>query len=93
MSEILPALRIARHVDYCRVEGDYVLMDVKRNRYYALDPVASRIWAILAGGGQLDDAVQDLLAHYRVEEERARRDVAALLTDLRSKGLLEERTD
>jgi len=85
--------RPSSHVDFTRVEGDFVLMDLRSGLYFALDPAASRIWEILAEGGGSEAAVERILADFDVEESRARRDVMELIAELTGKDLLVEESE
>ena len=81
-------VEIASHVQATRVEGDYVLMDLKRGVYLGLDPVASRIWQSLSEHGDVARAVEDLCQSYSVEPDRAQADVEAWIAQLAAKGLV-----
>ncbi|HVT14741.1 MAG TPA: PqqD family protein [Thermoanaerobaculia bacterium] len=83
------SLRISDHVQYTKVEGDYVLLDLGSGEYFGLDEVASLAWEVLAAGGDQDAAVAAIVRDYAVEPDRAAADVARLLDTLRDKGLIE----
>lgn len=48
-------------------------------RYLGLDPVATRVWELLAEPRTLDELVDQLTAEYEVDEETCRHDVDLLL--------------
>ena len=79
---------IPPHVKATRVEGDYVLMDMKSGKYLGLDPVASTVWESLAEHGDLDRAAHDVCQSFEVELERARADVEAWVEEMVGKGVL-----
>jgi len=79
---------IPPHVQFTRVEGDYVLMDIKTGVYLGLDPVASRIWQSLTEHGDLRLAAEELCRDYDVEPDRALADVEAWVTELSRRGLV-----
>ncbi len=81
-------VEIAPHVQATRVEGDFVLMDLKRGIYLGLDPVASHIWQSLADHGDPRQAAEELCRDYAVEPEVALADVEAWIDELLEKGLL-----
>lgn len=79
---------IAPHVSYTRVEGDFVLMDMKSGKYLGLDPVASAVWESLSEHGELDRAAQAVCESFDVGLERARADIETWIDELENKGLL-----
>lgn len=81
-------VEIAAHVQATRVEGDYVLMDLKRGVYLGLDPVASRIWQSLSEHGDVARAVEELCRSYAVEPAQALADVETWIAELAAKGLV-----
>lgn len=81
-------VEIAPQVQYTKVEGDYVLMDMKRGVYLGLDTVASRIWESLAEHGDVARAATELCEHFEVEPERALADIESWVGELEEKGLV-----
>lgn len=81
-------VRIPEHVEFNQVDGDYVLLDLRRGTYYGLDRVASVIWRGLSDHGDPQRALEDVLARFHVDESKARGDLDSLLRDLESQGLL-----
>lgn len=81
-------VEISPHVQFVRVEGDYVLMDLKGGVYHGLDPIASRIWQSLAEHGDLMRAAEDLCQDYDVAPETALADIERWVVELESKGLV-----
>lgn len=84
-------IEIAPHVRYVRVEGDYVLMDLKRGIYLGLDSVASRIWQSLSEHGDANRAAEELCAEYEVEPERALSDIETWIAEWERKDLVSVR--
>lgn len=66
-----------------------VLLNVTSGIYFGLNPVASRIWQLLATGLDEPGIVQALLAEYDVDEARLRLDVASTIRQLQTDGLLD----
>lgn len=81
-------VEIAPHVQFTRVEGDYVLMDIKGGVYLGLDPVASHIWQSLAEHGDPARAAEDLCEEYDVAPETALADIERWIAELEQKGLV-----
>ena len=70
-----------------KVDGEYVLVNLENQNYYALDLVGSRIWDVLLEGESTQASVELLLEEYEVERERLEPDIEALIGDLTSSGL------
>lgn len=81
-------VEIAPHVQFVRVEGDYVLMNIKGGVYMGLDSVASRIWQSLAEHGDLMRAAEDLCQDYDTTHETALADIERWVAELEKKGLV-----
>ena len=81
-------VEIEPHVQFTQVEGDYVLMDLKKGVYLGLDPVASRIWRSLADHGDVTRAADELCEEFEVEPEQARADIESWIGELEKKGLV-----
>jgi hypothetical protein len=82
----IPASVVAQEVD-----GETVIVDLGSGRYFGLDEVGTRIWQLLSQNGSRESVVRTMLSEFDVDEERLRRDLEALLTDLRARGLVESR--
>lgn len=71
------------------VDGEVVLLNVTTGLYYSLDPIGSRIWALVPAEGVSLGGVRDgLLAEYDAPEDQIDRDLAALFTHLIDTGLV-----
>ena len=81
-------VEIPASVQYVRVEGDFVLMDLAAGVYFGLDAVASHIWMSLAEHGDVQRAADELCDDYEVTPERALADVERWVAELESKGLV-----
>ena len=75
-------------VVFQEVEGEMVLLDLDRELYFALDPVGSRCWQLLAEHGDVEALVATMLAEYDVDEETLRQDVGDLLARLQAAELV-----
>lgn len=68
--------------------GEAVLLDLASERYFGLDPIGTRIWALLGDHASLQ-AVADIIAgEYDAPEERIHADLLALVTQLAEAGLV-----
>ena len=71
------------------MQGDEtVLLDVERGRYFALNEVGSRIWALVCEGESIGAIVDRVCAEYDVARERGERDADVLIRQLLSAALV-----
>ena len=68
-----------------------VMMDIQQGKYFALNPVATRIWELLENPLTLDALCQTLLHEYDVTPEQCRLDVQEHLSEMRKLGLVFEK--
>ncbi len=81
--------RISPEVLFRELAGEGVLLDLKSQRYFGLDPVGTRIWQLLDEQRQTDDVLQAMLEEFDVEEGRLRKDLDAFFHRLTDAGLIE----
>ncbi|WP_157817950.1 PqqD family protein [Candidatus Thiodictyon syntrophicum] len=81
-------LRISEQVLYQEVHGETVLLDLAGERYYSLNDVGTRVWSLLGRGLSVTEIHACILAEYAVEPEVLTRDLATLLSDLTTTGLI-----
>jgi hypothetical protein len=71
------------------VGPETVIIDLGRGRSIGLNQAAGLVWTLLADRD--DEAIAaELGRRYGIDAERARQDVAALIAELRERGLVEE---
>lgn len=71
------------------VDDEAVLLNLATERYFGLDPVGARMWAVLSGAASVQEALDTLLAEYEVDPQTLAHDLQALLEKLVEHGLLE----
>jgi hypothetical protein len=71
-----------------QVGDEIVILDLARAIYFGLDPVGGRIWQLISEGKSLGDISDVLLSEYEVSREELQRDLARLLDELESRGLI-----
>ena len=69
--------------------GESVILNLKSECYFGLDPVGTRMWAALTTAGSIQAAFDELLAEYDVPEEQLRQDLSELIEKLTQQGLVE----
>ena len=73
-----------------RLEDEAVLLDSASGRYFGLNATGSRVFELLDGERTLEAVVERLLQEHAVDRERLQQDVAELVSELRSQGLVVE---
>ena len=72
----------------CDLDGETALMSVENGKYYAMDPVGSRIWALLEQARPVSAICSLLLEGFEVEPSQCEHDVLALLNELARNNLI-----
>jgi len=70
------------------VGDETVLLNLENGTYYGLDPVGTRIWALLKEGKTPAEICPLLVAEYEVEPEVIENDLRRFLTDLKEHGIV-----
>lgn len=70
------------------VGDETVLLNLENGTYYGLDPVGTRIWALLKEGNTPAAICPLLVAEYEVEPEVIENDLRRFLTDLKEHGIV-----
>lgn len=71
------------------VGGETVLLDLAGERYFGLDPVGSRIWALFSVETRLDAVHAVLCGEFAAEPDRIGQDLLGLVRQLSEAGLVE----
>jgi Coenzyme PQQ synthesis protein D (PqqD) len=76
-------------VMYRTVGDEAVLLNMKKQSYFGLDPVGARMWAVLNESASIQTALELLLTEYEVSESQLRTDLEAFVEKLLEQGLVE----
>lgn len=74
-------------------DGDSVLLDLKKRRYYTLNETGSRVWQLVEDGMALSGIITAITEEWDVTAEEAKVHVENLLSDLEDQGLVEDAAD
>ncbi len=80
-------IRVAEQVS-ADLGGEAAILQMGSGAYYGLNPVAARVWQLLAQPVTVDEIVTRLTAEYAVDEPTARQDVEALLRRMQEERLV-----
>lgn len=70
------------------MDGEKVMLNIERGKYFALDSIASRIWVIMEKPCTVKDLVSLLVREYDISDEVCLDDVLNFLNTLYSQGLV-----
>jgi hypothetical protein len=76
-------------VRWREIEDELVVVDVPSSTYLSANQSAALLWSALARGTTRDALIEQLVAAFGLERERASEDVDAFLADLEQRDLLE----
>jgi hypothetical protein len=89
MATLHSKIHVGQDVLFRDLDGEAVVLNLKTGKYYGLDEVGTRMWALLAQHGQVEPVYQALLAEYDVAGERLQLDLLGFVDELASHGLVQ----
>ncbi len=69
------------------VDGETVVVDSRARRVFVMNPVGGVVWRGVERGAAASEIVAEVVARFRVDEERADSDVSHFLDQLEAAGL------
>lgn len=92
---IQPSTQVARSdaILFTELGDTVVMMDTRVGRYYELDAVGARIWALIEPGPRVAELCEAVAAEYDVDRDTCRDDVLAFLDELGDLGAIRVRSD
>ena len=79
-------------VEWREIEGEIVVLDLRRSTYLAVNRIGALLWPRLAAGATRSALVQRLVDEFDLEPLTAESDVDGFLQELRDQELLIEET-
>jgi hypothetical protein len=83
-------LTLSPDVIFRELDGESVVLDLSSGRYFGLNAVGTRVWQLIQQGQPVDGLIRTVTAEYDAEADTIERDVFALLTELKTRGLIVE---
>jgi len=71
------------------LDGEVVMMNLEKGEYYGLNPVASRIWELLADAMTLENLLNKLVEEFEVNFEQCQADTEGFIVDMIEKKMIE----
>lgn len=72
----------------CELAGETVILDMASGRYFALDPVGTRVWEWIQRSCTVASLCDWLQQEYDVDPALCRQDISILLEQLAAHGLV-----
>ncbi len=88
MTTLQSKITIPEDVMFREVKGEAVILNIANGKYYGLDDVGTRMWALLAEHLQLEPVHRALLDEYDVQPEVLQADLIRLVDELAAQGLV-----
>jgi hypothetical protein len=90
MQEALEKTVIRPAVDAvsCELSGETVILEMSSGRYFALDPIGTRVWQLLQNVSTAESLCEQLVREYEVDPDTCRRDLSVLLNQMAENGLI-----
>jgi hypothetical protein len=80
----------SEHVVCRALDGGMVLVHLRTNRIYSLNPTGARLWTLLSAGVERAALREQLLAEFVVDPEQLDREIETLLQTFADQGLTTE---
>ncbi len=85
-------------IKYCRnekiihgeLDNNEIMVNLDKGKYYGLNPVAKRIWDMIAVPMGRDEIVATLMDEYEIDKERCTEEVISFLHNAKEKGVIIE---
>jgi Coenzyme PQQ synthesis protein D (PqqD) len=71
-----------------RLEDRFVLVNLRSNRIYELNPTATALWELLEAGTEVSELEPAMADRFDVEPDELRREIDATLRTLADAGLV-----
>jgi hypothetical protein len=72
----------------CGLDGEAVILSLKKGVYYSLNPCGNRIWSLIQKPVQVKKIRDALLEEFAVDQKTCEEDLLSLLSDLKKEGLI-----
>ncbi len=70
------------------LDGEVVMMSIENGKYYGLDDICSRIWALLGEPRKVSELCVTLMEEFEVSREQCEADVLVFLNDMAGDNLI-----
>ena len=75
-------------IDTTDLNGDIVMMDLEKGKYFSLNGVGSRIWNLVGEPVEVSKVIDSLLEEYDIGRDECEKNVLEFLSKLESEQIL-----
>lgn len=75
-------------IDTTDLNGDIVMMDLEKGKYFSLNGVGSRIWNLVEEPVEVSKIIDSLLEEYDIDRDECEKNVLEFLSKLESEQIL-----
>lgn len=86
-----PVIALSSNQVCCELDGQAVILSLTTGKYYGLDEVGSRVWALIQEPKTMSELQNVLLSEFDVEPWVCERDLNHLIQELEEVGLVQIR--
>ncbi len=83
--------KIDKNVIVYRENGEILLINMKTNKFFALDEISTYVWERIAKVGKVDDIIHDLGRRFPEAKHEIQRDVDLFISSLVSEKIINKR--
>ncbi len=76
------------NIAYRIINGEVVIVNLKKSTFHTLNPVATFIWEQLDGQATLSDIVERLSQEFEIDRETSENDCVDFINDLLNKDMI-----
>lgn len=88
MIDINTVVSHRKDIDTTDLNGDIVMMDLDKGRYFSLNSVGSRIWELIEEPVQINKVVESLLEEYDITKNECEENVLEFLNKLNESQII-----
>lgn len=77
-----------KEIDDVDLDGEKVMMDLEKGRYFMMNQVGSRIWELIENPLEVNEIVNALLQEYDVSRDTCEKEVMNFLNKLNNANLI-----
>lgn len=84
----MQGISIPQHIATTSFDESTIILDLKKNTYYALNESAAEFWKFLTQSGSIENATEEMLKLYEKSSTTIEGDIEKLVDSLIQLGLL-----
>lgn len=78
----------SKEIDSTDLNGDKVMMDLEKGKYFALNSIGSRIWDLIENKISIKEVINKLLEEYEVDKDTCEKTVGEFIDKMNKENLI-----